>query len=93
MEFDIVYPEIPAPIPSANIGFVMLLPTSVPSDIPLDFFIIAVAAVVNSGSAVHTPITKTPIIDPLILKWSEKKMADFSTLSAAKINMVIPISI
>ena len=61
MESLIVYPDIIAPIPKANNGFVMLLPINVPTDILVDPRSIAINAVVNSGSAVAVPIINAPI--------------------------------
>ena len=63
MESFIVYPDIIAPIPRANNGFVMLLPINVPIDMPVEPRSMAINAVVNSGSAVAVPIINVPIND------------------------------
>ena len=79
MELLIVYPDIIAPIPRANNGLVMLLPTNVPIDILVDPRSMAINAVVNSGSAVAVPIINVPTNDSETPHICDNETALFTT--------------
>src|SRR3989338_2388409 len=77
-----VYPDIIAPNPSIIKGFVILLPTKTPIDMPTDLFLIAIIDVVSSGNAVPTPTNNVPINVSLTFQIAAKNSPFLTTISA-----------